>query len=94
MSFLELDKATGATVLNPGTKPKPKNECLKTRDKNNPYEVWKSLDGWTWAVLKKYQIDDNKPYARWFCFVTSPFCPYGELGDTYVRDIKSQATKQ
>jgi hypothetical protein len=73
---------------------KPKNLCKKTRPKENPYEVWRSFDGtWTWNVLKKNQLDDNKPYAIWFCFVTSPYCPEGEYGDTYVKDIKSQARK-
>ena len=74
-----------------------KNECAKTRPKDNPYEVWQSPDGsWTWAVLKKYQTPDKEasnPYARYFCFVTSPFCPFGELGDVYVNEIKSQAVK-
>ena len=71
-----------------------KNLCGKTRTKDNPYEVWKSLDGsWTWNVLKKWQVADDKPFARWFCFVTSPFCPEGEFGDTYVSEIKSQAIK-
>lgn len=68
-----------------------KNECAKTRDKDNPYEVWKAGD-WTWRVLKKYQSPPNEaknPYARWFCFVTSPMCPEGEYGDTYVKDIMS-----
>lgn len=62
-----------------------KNPCAKTRTKDNPYEVWK--------VLKKWQIDDYKPFARWFCFVTSPFCPEGEYGDVYVKDILMQAQK-
>jgi len=70
----------------------PKNLCAKTRDKDNPYEIW-SNGSWTWRVLKKWQVDDNKEYARWFCFVTSPFCPNGEMGDVYVSEIKSQATK-
>lgn len=70
-----------------------KNECLKTRPVNNPYEVWKSDDGWTWKVLKKCQADDNKPFARWFCFVTSPSYPTGEMGDVYVSEIKKQAKK-
>jgi len=69
-----------------------KNLCGKTRPKNKPYEVWTN-GSWTWAVLKKWQIDDNKPYARWFCFVTSPYCPCGELGDVYVSEIKEQAYK-
>lgn len=71
-----------------------KNPCAKTRTKDNPYEVWTSYDGqWTWKVLKKWQVNDDKPYARWFCFVTSPFCPEGEYGDTYVLDIMRQARK-
>jgi hypothetical protein len=71
-----------------------KNTCLKTRDKANPYEVWQSFDGsWTWKVLKKWQADDNKANSRWFCFVTSPFCPDGEYGDVYVAEIKEYATK-
>lgn len=45
------------------------------------------------AVLKKWQVDDNKPYGRWFCFVTSPFCPEGEYGDVYVSEIKENAVK-
>jgi hypothetical protein len=71
-----------------------KNLCAKTRPKDNPYEVWKDKSGtWEWKVLKKWQIDDDKEFARWFCFVTSPFCPEGEYGDTYVSDIKSVAKK-
>jgi len=73
-----------------------KNLCGKTRPKDNPYEVWRSSDGWEWRVLKKYQTPEKEaanPYASWFCSVTSPFCPLGDTGDTYVRDIKRQATK-
>jgi hypothetical protein len=74
-----------------------KNLCGKTRTKDNPYETWRSPDGsWEWRVLKKWQTPEketNNEFARWFCFVTSPMCPQGEFGDTYVRDIKSQATQ-
>lgn len=72
-----------------------KNECAKTRDVKNPYEIWKSLDGsWTWKVLKKWQVDDNKPYARWFCAVSSPFTYDSyDLGDVYVSEIKQNATR-
>jgi len=76
-----------------------KNECAKTRDKDEPYEIWKSFDGsWEWRVLKKYQTPENEaknPYARWFCAVKSPMT-YGsyELGDTYVKDITDYAIKQ
>jgi hypothetical protein len=72
-----------------------KNLCLKERKVENPYEIWVSFDGsWEWRVLKKWQVDDNKQYARWFCAVKSPFT-YGsyEYGDTYVSDIKSNAKK-
>ena len=69
-----------------------KNLCLKTRSVDSPYEVWKSQDGtWTWLVLKKYQADDMQTNARWFCLVKTPYVPEGELGDVYVRDIKSNA---
>lgn len=72
-----------------------KNLCAKTRDKDNPYEVWRSYDdSWEWRVLKKWQTDDNKDFARWFCAVKSPFTYGGfELGDCYVRDIVQHARK-
>jgi hypothetical protein len=81
---------------------KSKNTCNKTRPRGNPYEVWKSApygdpsDGqtWVWNVLKKWQSPDNEaknPYARWFCDVHSPIVPNGEIGDTYVADIKKHA---
>lgn len=68
------------------------NLCAKTRPISNPYEIWVA-NGWTWKVLKKWQMDDNKPFARWLCFVTSPYCPEGEYGDTYVKDIVTVASK-
>lgn len=72
------------------------NPCARTRKLDEPYEIWKSADGtWEWRVLKKWQVDDMKPNARWFCAVKSPFT-FGdwEYGDTYVKDVKSQAVKQ
>jgi hypothetical protein len=72
-----------------------KNECAKTRPVSNPYETW-SNGSWTWKVLKHYQAPDKEaanPFARVFCFVTSPMCPDGEYGDTYLADIKSVARK-
>jgi hypothetical protein len=86
-----------------------KNECGKTRDKSNPYEVWQMPNGMiTWLVLKKYQAPDKEatnPYARWFCLGIGPMT-YGEynvetgevtggydLGDTYVNEIKSNAVR-
>jgi hypothetical protein len=72
----------------------PKNECAKTRPKDDPYEIWQSFDGdWTWYVLKKWQADDDKPYGRWFCNVVTPIVPEGEMGDVYVADIKRNAVR-
>lgn len=66
----------------------PKNEFAKTRKVNDPYEIYRSNDGWEWRVLKKWQIDDSKPYARWFCAVKSPFTSGYDMGDTYVTDVQ------
>ena len=76
-----------------------KNECAKTRPVTNPYEVWQTPDGsWKWSVLKKYQADDNKPFARAFCAVSSPITREQmssghELGDTYIADYKRIAVR-
>lgn len=73
-----------------------KNECAKTRPVSDPYEIWQAGNGpeaWTWYVLKKWQADDAKPYARWFCHVTSPMCPEGEMGDVYVTDVQRYARR-
>ena len=98
MTYKQLMAVTGGQLMGQaqGSKARAnvRNLCAKTRPKDKPYEVWQSPDGsWTWNVLKKWQVDDNKPFARWFCFVTSPFCPEGEYGDTYVRDIQAQARR-
>jgi len=71
-----------------------KNLCLKERKIEDPYEIWRNSSGWEWRVLKKWQADDNKPYARWFCAVKSPFT-FGsyDLGDVYVSEIKNNAVK-
>ena len=70
-----------------------KNLCNKTRNIDDPYEVWTGLGGFEWRVLKKYQNTENEaknPYARWYCAVRSPMT-YGswEYGDTYISDIKN-----
>lgn len=74
-----------------------KNTQLKSRPVTDPYEIWEgTLDmGYgdvlhmTWRVLKKWQVDDDKPYARWYVAAKSE-ATYGEweYGDTYVQDIK------
>ena len=69
-----------------------KNLYGKTRPTSNPYEVWRA-GSWTWQVLKKWQVDDQKPYARWFCNVITPMCPDGEMGDVYVKDILTSAVR-
>ena len=70
------------------------NPCAKTVKREDAYEVWQSPNGWTWFVLKKWQVDDDKPYARWYCNVVSPHTgPQGETGDVYVADIKRYARK-
>lgn len=69
------------------------NPCGKTRPVDNPYEVWQAGD-WTWKVLKKYHSDDNKPGARWFCQVHSPFTlPSGDMGDVYASEVKRVARR-
>lgn len=67
-----------------------KNLCAKTVKSDKAYEVW-VYGSWEWRVLKKWQADDNKEYARWFCLVKSNMCPDGEMGDVYVSEIKSVA---
>jgi len=70
-----------------------KNLCAKTRPASDPYEVWVAGD-WTWYVLKKWQADDEKPYARWFCKVVTPMTgDAGDLGDVYVSEIKRYARR-
>ena len=71
-----------------------KNTQGKIRKANNPYEIWGNsplLPNWKWYVLKKWQADDDKEYARWFCLVKTPIVPEGEYGDVYVKDIKDDA---
>lgn len=69
-----------------------KNLCGKTVKRANAYEVWQAGD-WTWYVLKKWQADDRKPGARWFCDVATPICPNGELGDVYAADVMRYAVR-
>ncbi len=69
-----------------------KNLCGKLRPENDPYEIWDSGQGWMWKVRKKYQADDDKPFARWYCTVISPYSKT-DTGDVYVSDIKSCARR-
>lgn len=71
-----------------------KNVRAKTVTRDNAYQVWQTPDGsWTWYVLKEWQADDSKPYARWFTEVVTPYTPSGEIGDTYVSEIKANAVR-
>lgn len=74
-----------------------KNECAKTRNVEEPYEVWK-LGRWEWRVLKKYQTPEHEaenPYAVWYCAVKSPMTyDTWEYGDTYVSDIMQTGARK
>lgn len=65
-----------------------KNECLKTRPKDNPYESWMVPGVGIYHVLKKYQNPEAEaanPFSRWFCYVENE---YGESGDMYAAEVK------
>ena len=86
-----------------------KNECGKTRDVNNPYEIWKcrmnfGVEGGfddileiEYRVLKKYKSPKGEaedPFARWYTAAKSE-ATFGswEYGDTYIRDIVSSGRR-
>jgi len=70
-----------------------KNLMGKTRTIDNPYETY-TANNWTWKVLKKYQADDNKPFARWLCAVSSPYTHGGyDMGDVYAKEVLQSARK-
>lgn len=61
-----------------------KNECAKTRPRNDPYEVWATPIG-DYLVLKKYKSPRGEaadPYARWLTYCN------GDMGDMYAAEIK------
>lgn len=69
-----------------------KNRMAKTVKDSAPYAVFQSPDGWTWNVLKVWQADSTRPYARWFCKVVTPMTGRdGDLGDCYVSDVVGYA---
>ena len=75
-----------------------KNAMAKTRPIDNPYEIWRSVDGsWEWRVLKFYKTRERTmedPCGRVFCAVKSPFTFNSfEMGDTYYKDITEHAIK-
>lgn len=73
-----------------------KNTQAKTRPLTQPYEVWTSpvFGGCEYRILKKWQVDDNKPYARWMVAAKSSATHGGwDMGDEYVENIKMYGTK-
>ena len=76
---------------------KEENPCFKTRKKDDPYEIWKGFgvfNGWEWHVLKKYQVDDLSPGAKYKCFVVGPSKPKGMILDVDVWEIKKYGMMQ
>ena len=74
---------------------KTANPWGKMRPKENPYAIYRA-NGWEWRVLKAYQSplkELNNEFARWHCFVTTPMCPAGEYGDTYVHEVLAHGVK-
>ena len=68
-----------------------KNLIGKKRDINNPYAVFKTLDGaHTVKVLKAYQNpskENKNPYAKWLIAANSPFSYGYDIGDNYIDSI-------
>lgn len=71
---------------------KRKHLWAKSAPLEKPHAIYRAGD-WEWRVLKAWQVDDSKPYARWFCAVKSPMT-YGsyDMGDTYVADVVRYAS--
>jgi hypothetical protein len=66
----------------------------KARPVSDPYIVVEN-GGWVWKVLKAYSADPDKPFARWFCAVSSPFTFGGyDMGDTYITDVFGTVTSR
>jgi len=66
-----------------------RNERGKQRTVKDPYLIFQTPNGeWEWRVLKAYQADDSKPFARWYCGTRSPGT-FGrwEYGDAYCADV-------
>ena len=80
------------------------NPCSKTRELNNPYEVWKckmqlgfDVLEIEYRILKKYKSPENEakdPSARWLTAAKSD-ATFGnwEYGDMYAKDIISSGRR-
>lgn len=62
-----------------------KNRMGKARKPGNAYiSFTDARSGWNYEILKSYQLDGSKPYARVFARVQG----FGDdFGDTYVADL-------
>ena len=78
-----------------------KNECAKTRDIDNPYEIWEchlpGIGYIEYRVLKKYQSpkkEAENPFARWLVAGKSE-ATFGswEYGDMNIREIQSNGRR-
>jgi hypothetical protein len=60
----------------------------KSRDPyGTPYLVF-TAPGWEWRILKTYQNDQAKQYARWFVRASGPGTMGGfDLGDEYSYNV-------
>ena len=67
-----------------------KNPFGKSRKPDMPYAIFEhKMAGFTWKVLKTYQLPKNeKQYARWLVAASSPMT-YGsdEIGAQYCNDL-------
>jgi hypothetical protein len=63
-----------------------KNKLGKARKPGNPYLIFIGGPFGPTEVLKSWQADNSKPYARWFVAVN------GDLGDSYAGDIARYET--
>lgn len=63
-----------------------KNVAAKSRKPTNPYATWTDQrNGWKYRLLKSWQGDNSKEYARWFVEVDGYF---REMGDAYTREVR------
>lgn len=63
-----------------------KNVAGKLRKIDKPYATWTDQrSGWKYRLLKSWQSDNSKEYARWFVEVLG-FAH--DMGDAYVREVR------
>lgn len=69
---------------------KQKNPAGKMRKLEQPYAQWTDpATGWEYKLLKSWQADNSKEYARWFVAVRSEYTHGSfELGDEYVQGLR------